>query len=556
MVILKLKSPLEEGYPSTGRRRTEGNPQGGPVVGNPRCALRRNEDMGREKEYRQRLKYQVSCVRRKTLESQIAGQLRNELGSSPAEARLLSRRMAVWLQRKEGFRAPNQIVMEASAGRNRFIRNGKGPTGGISLTPFALEDLELELEFGLKTMQAGRICRLLEQACDQDALLSMRQLTWLTNITPTSLRFRLASFRALGIYVPYLGLSRQARSNPSKLRSTWVLREYVRGRNVTEIRNVAAMSKARFEDLLRCFSAWSCDPHSCTPAGAREREEWMELMHSTPTSKLKQLFPASLEKEKRVEQEEEIIHELKNEFGMPPVKVRAVLALLREMKDGLSDERPEHTVVYWAVASHEPAGKPLEACALVPVRLTFVEASDVPDRQQDADFNCLRHMKVKKALRYATEAKRCGGYLTYADLGYLLGIHPAAISALVQKEEKTIIPLRGSECDIGRGVTHRREIIKMFLELYTETQISDRTGHSYESIENYIKEFGTVMVLHEQGMAVPMIRKVTGRSTRLIQVYLELLKEYSRPEYAFRFNYLRALVEAGENRPKKRGLRS
>ena len=27
MVILKLKSPLEEGYPSTGRRRTEGNPE-------------------------------------------------------------------------------------------------------------------------------------------------------------------------------------------------------------------------------------------------------------------------------------------------------------------------------------------------------------------------------------------------------------------------------------------------------------------------------------------------------------------------------------------------
>ncbi len=511
--------------------------------------------MGREKEYRQRLKYQVSCVRCKTLESQIAGQLRNELGLSAAEARLLSRRMAGWLQRKESFRSPNQIVMEASSGRNRFIRNGRGRTVKVNLTPFALEDLELELEFGLKTMQAGRICRLLEQVYDQDALLSVRQLTWLTNITPTSLRFRLASFRDLGIYVPYLGLSRQARRAPSELRSTWVLRQYVRGRNVTEIRKDAAMSKAHFEDLLRCFSACSCDPHSCTPAVDREREEWMALMHSTPSSKLKQLFPASLEKEKRVEQEEEIVHELKTEFGMPPVKVRAVLGLLREMKDNLSDERPEHTVVYWAVASHEPAGKPLEACALVPVRLSLVEAEDVPDRQQDADFNCVRHMKMKKALRYATEAKHCGGYLTYADLGYLLGIHPAAISALVQKE-KTIIPLRGAECDIGRGVTHRREIIKMFLELYTETQIVDRTGHSYESIENYIKEFGTVLVLHEQGMAAPMIRKVTGRSTRLIQVYLQLLKEYSRPEYAFRFNYLRTLVQVGENRSKKGGLGS
>ena len=511
--------------------------------------------MGREKEYRQRLKYQVSCVRRKTLESQIAGQLRNELGLSPAEARLLSRRMAVWLQSKGGFRAPNQIVMAASAGKNHFIRNGKGLTVRITLSPFELEDLALELEFGLKTMQAARICRLLEQAYAQDALLSVRQLTWLTNITPTSLRFRLASFREHGMYVPYLGLSRQARTAESVLRSTWVLREYLWGRNAAEIRKVAAMSKARFEELLRSFSILASNPHSRAPADEREREEWRALVRSIPASKLKQRLPASVETKKAVEQQEnQIVYELRMEFGMPPVKVRAVLALLREMEDRVSEKRPENTVIYWAVASNEPAGKPLEACALVPVRLSLLEADDLPDRQQDADFNCVRHMKVNKARRYATEAKRSGGYLTYADLGYLLGIHPAAISALVQKEQSTVIPLRGAECDIGRGVTHRREIIKMFLELYTETQIADRTGHSYESIENYIKEFGTVLVLHEQGMAAAMIRKVTGRSTRLIQVYLELLKEYSRPEYAFRFNYLRTLVQVGENRPKKGGL--
>jgi len=425
------------------------------------------------------------------------------------------------------------------------------------LSPFELEDLELELEFGLKTMQAARICRLLEQTYGQDALLSVRRLTWLTNITPTSLRFRLASFREQGMYVPYLGLSRKARAASSVLRSTWVLREYLRGRHVTEIRRQAAMSKTRFEELLRCFSTLAGDPHCAIQTDEREREEWTALLRSIPASKLRQRLPAPVETKKAAEQQEDqIVGELTHEFGMPPVKVRAVLALLREMEDNLSEERPENTVVYWAVASHEPAGKPLEACALVPVRLTLLEAGDIPDPQKDADFNCVRHMKVKKAMRYAEEAKRCGGYLTYADLGFLLGIHPAAISALVQKEQTTVIPLRGAECDIGRGVTHRREIIKMFLELYTETQIADRTGHSYESIENYIKEFGTVLVLHEQGMRAPMIRKVTGRSTRLIQVYLELLKEYSRPEYAFRLNYLRTLVEVGENRPKKGGLGS
>ena len=155
--------------------------------------------MGREKEYRQRLKYQVSCVRRKTLESQIAVQLQGELGMSLAESRLLSRRMARWLQQRSGFRAPSQIMIEASAGRDRFIRNGKGPVRKVRLSPYDEADLDLELEFGLKAMQAGRIARMIEQAFAQDALLSIRKLIWLTNITPTSLRSRLAGLRELGI---------------------------------------------------------------------------------------------------------------------------------------------------------------------------------------------------------------------------------------------------------------------------------------------------------------------------------------------------------------------
>ncbi len=122
----------------------------------------------------------------------------------------------------------------------------------------------------------------------------------------------------------------------------------------------------------------------------------MALLHSTPPERLNELFSVPLEKKRLPAQEGEIVHELKTEFGMPPVKVRALLGLLREIEDSLSEQRPEHTVVYWAVASHEPAGKSLQACALVPVWLSFVEAEDVPDPERDADFNCVRHMKVRK----------------------------------------------------------------------------------------------------------------------------------------------------------------
>jgi hypothetical protein len=507
--------------------------------------------MGREKEYRQRLKYQVQSVRSKTLEAQIAAQLRNELGMSPMEGMLLARRMGQWLVQESGIRSPNQLLTEASSGREHFRRKGETPLKKINMTPFSEEDLDVELEYGLKTMQAGRIARLIEEAYEQDALLSMKQLVLLTNITPTSLRGRLADFRKRGIYLPFLGMSKQAREQGAVLRSTWVLSRYFAGEPLHEIREAAAFSRSRAQDLVVTFSHFAHNPSIPPALGSRELEEWRTLLKVASKTKLKEILPVP-DAPSRQENEGKIEFDLRTDFGMSPVKVRAVRQIYDELKSTLSERREENTVIYWAVSASEPAGKPLEVCSLVPVKLTLIEEGDVPDPKKDPDFNRVSEMKYRKAVRYATQAKYCGGYLTYSDLGYLLGIHPAAISELVQKQRKIVIPLRGAECDIGRGITHRREIIKLFMEVYTETQIAARTGHSYESIENYIKEFGTVLLLKEQGLSVPLIRKVTGRSTRLIGAYLELLKEYSGPEYAFRLNYVRQIAQKDGGQVKKK----
>lgn len=510
--------------------------------------------MGREKEYRQRLKYQVRSVEKKTLASQLAAQLSGEVGMSRMESKILSRRLAQWLVVQEGFHGANQIVVEARRGRESFRRNHKGQLKPVKITPYDEQDLQVEYEFGLKVMQAGRIVRMVEEAYGQDALLSLKQMVLLTNITPTSLRNRLRAYRTQGMYLPYAGLSKKERARQSELRSTWTLRRYLQGEAVVEVRRQAAMSKAHFEELLLSFSRLVMDS-ACDSCGSeREMQEWTGLIEEQKACELKRMLP-SISEAIRKEGEGDLEYELRSEYGLTPVAIRAVMQIVRELGEKLGQQRPANTVVYWTVSAGEPAGKPLDECELVPVSLSLIEEKeDVPDCSEDADFNCVSKMKVSKAMRYASEAKSEGGYLTFADLGYLLGIHPEAISRLVRTEAGKVIPLRGSECDIGRGMTHRKEIIGLFMELYTETQISDRTGHSYEAIENYVKEFGTVLLLAEEGLSVPLIRKVTGRSRRLIEAYLELMDEYKKPEYAFRLNYLRRLVTSGPEGLKKGGL--
>jgi len=91
------------------------------------------------------------------------------------------------------------------------------------------------------------------------------------------------------------------------------------------------------------------------------------------------------------------------------------------------------------------------------------------------------------------------------------------------------------------------------LQMYTETEIVDRTGHSYASVENYIKEFATVFALKEKGLPAGMIRKVTGRSLNLIKIYLDLIQKYSAPDFSLRFMQLRRVFLKEERKTQKRG---
>ncbi len=125
---------------------------------------------------------------------------------------------------------------------------------------------------------------------------------------------------------------------------------------------------------------------------------------------------------------------------------------------------------------------------MIPTKLTYWDPSDEPDRVTNRDVNRVQDIKISRIQRMSQEAKEQGACLNYADhLSYLLGLHTAALSRMVREHSGPSIPLRGSECDIGRGITHRRtRVIELYLQMHTETEIVSRGGHSYEAIENYI----------------------------------------------------------------------
>ena len=505
--------------------------------------------MGQAKEYRSRLKYQVSSAKAKTLQALLASQFRDELAMSETESRLLSYCIADFILSLDTLRGPNQIICAASYGAGSFARR-YNISKNIKLTVYDAEDLDIQLEFGLACMQQARIMKLIEEAYNQDSLLSAKQLTVLVNITPTSLRERLKNLRQLGLWAPVKGLGKKERQVGRKFASTWAIEKYNQKMPAAEIRKTLAMSKERFESIMESFTHLS-DPskRGLFKPNREELSQWL-LFKNKQSKKTGNFFTVSLKQSKKKTSWEDFSIYLVQDFSLSPIKLRAIKQITDEIVSDVSAPRDNGDIIYWAVSASTPAGVPLSAAKLVPVVLTIYDEQDVSCLTTDKDINRLSAIKFKKILRISTQAKICGAYLTHADLSYLLGIHCSAISNILKANPSVAVPLRGACCDIGRGITHRKEIIKLYLDMHTETEIVSATGHSYESVENYIKEFAAVLALSERGLPIPLIRRVTGRSIKLISTYMDLIDKYSEPQYAFRFAHLRKIFETHDFKKK------
>jgi hypothetical protein len=283
----------------------------------------------------------------------------------------------------------------------------------------------------------------------------------------------------------------------------------------------------------------------------------------------------SEEKEKEKEKEKEnveieieigpgnidFLSTLEREHGMPLAVGRVYLRRLRELADGLQREweggegewgdgngkvercRNEGETIFLAISSEEGPRTRLSEGKILAVCLEYFTPSDPGiGGPRCKHKNRLCDLKSARILRYASQARDQGALLSLPDIAMLMGIGVDTVRKLIKAEanDGVIVPTRGLMKDIGRGVSHKCKIIELYLQMYTESEIVDRSGHSYESIEAYVKEFARVVMLAESGLNAVMIRQVSGRSMTLVNAYLDLYRKYDgNPDYVFRLEHIK-----------------
>ena len=515
--------------------------------------------MGREKYYRHRTRYLIERVAKKGLEAILERELIEEFGVSRKEAEVLAYRSTRHLLRQAGFLLPNQIIIEARAGRNNF---GKAPGGEMKLvriTPVAPEDLELYREYGLPALQARRLVRVIREAYQQDALLSRKFLGVLFCMSSGALRRRLARFTKLGLRLPYQGQSRKMRQMECEDFSTFAIREILSGESPEKLRRKLCLPRRALEQELNTFSQYCHLRERGQGPGQKQieellslpaeiLEEWDRLRDRKRFQRHVSFLMKRYSEAKTIPAgrpgEDRFHAELKEGFGFSRVKARLWCERLDELRITLEKQRNAGDIIYPAVSVEEPPGKPLADCRMVPVVLQYLVPDEFHrDSSSGGKIDRVSPIKFEKMLRYTTSARVQGGVLTQGDLSYLLGVHTSCLRRLMTENRTVILPTRGRERDIGPAVSHKQKIVELYLQMYTETEISRRTGHCYKSVEQYIKDFSAVMCLRERGLNAVMIRKVMGRSLRLIEAYLELYRKYNTKDYAFRLAHLRRIFE-------------
>lgn len=187
-------------------------------------------------------------------------------------------------------------------------------------------------------------------------------------------------------------------------------------------------------------------------------------------------------------------------------------------------------LVWMAVPTDErPAkGKTLGQTRMKPVVLSFITESDIDHIGHGFDALSLRK---KRLVRWVHEAFDQGALLTQLDLAILLGVCEAVVSKYVGDIQASgeLLPTRGNLHDLSGAITHKREIITLYLEGHLTPDIAAKTYHSKEAVDRYIADYHRVEILWKHGITdLHQISRLSRLSPRVAHQYIDLLPDKIR----------------------------
>ncbi len=170
-------------------------------------------------------------------------------------------------------------------------------------------------------------------------------------------------------------------------------------------------------------------------------------------------------------------------------------------------------------------GKKMANTRLKPVTVNLFTDEEIHDWISGTGKRQLKMMRMSRILKEVYEQ---GGVLSLGDLSLIQLCCPQTTGRYVhtvENENNTVLPYRGTVHDLGRGVTHKAEIVKLHLQGMATPDIERKTDHSGEACDNYIRGYRRVALLHQR-FKPEDIPFLSGMSPSLVKEYIKLGEKY------------------------------
>ncbi len=222
--------------------------------------------------------------------------------------------------------------------------------------------------------------------------------------------------------------------------------------------------------------------------------------------------------------EGEFIHELLHSYELSPRLSEQILVTAKQCLFNTSAQKPGQ---YLAVVANleSKSGNSLSNIAKCRVKLTLDNGNEDVQVLKEFGRRGLRRIIIH---RITEEAIEQGGVLTQEDLSYFLkrSIRTIKRDICAIRESGINVITRGVFHNVGRGQTHKNQIIRLYLDGFTYSEIKRKTYHSTSAIKRYLENFSKVLMsLHYGIKENKEISQVTGISEYLITQYRNILAD-------------------------------
>ena len=261
-------------------------------------------------------------------------------------------------------------------------------------------------------------------------------------------------------------------------------------------------------------------------------------------------------------QDAQLVNRVVGGTGMSPWEAKVLVEEVRDVYFNTHKNQPMQSgqLLYSCVAASEGAGKPIEECRKVNVRLTVHSNDDYVSFGRPGHAEGITQMRRNKILRVTEEARDQKGLLSQEDLAVIFCCDVRTVRRDIRELRKKGITAatRGTIKDIGPGVTHRELALRKWLEGVETVDVARDINHSVNAVERYIQTFSRVVFLNRKGFAPLQISLTLGISSTSTQIYLDIYGKYrGSRKFLQRFEEIDIIGSAHyEAEDEKKGIRS